>query len=116
MDARHVVGLFAAIVLVVSTAQAQTNVRVRGTITAINGNVMSVKSRDGKDLQITIPDNVGVAVAKNVRFEDIKEGDYRRRHEQARARRRRSGHRSPLSRPHDRAGATRMGPATRTPR
>jgi hypothetical protein len=76
MNARHVVGLFAAVVLAVSVAQAQTNVRVRGTITAINGNVMSVKARDGKDLQITLPDNVAVAVAKNVRFEDIKEGDF----------------------------------------
>ena len=76
MNVRHVVGLFAAVVLAVSAAQAQTNVRVRGTITAISGNVMSVKSRDGKDLQIAIPDNVAVAVAKNVRFEDIKEGDF----------------------------------------
>jgi hypothetical protein len=76
MSLRHVVGLFAVIALAASVAQAQTNVRVRGTIVAVNGNVMSVKARDGKDLQLTLPDNVTVAVAKAVRFEDIKEGDY----------------------------------------
>jgi len=68
--------VFAVFALAATTAQAQTNVRVRGTITAINGNVMSVKSRDGKDLQLALPDGVTVAVAKAVRFEDIKEGDY----------------------------------------
>ena len=76
MNLRHVVALFAAIAVAASVAQAQTNVRVRGTITAIDGNVISVKSRDGKDLQLAVPDNVTVAVAKAVRFDDIKEGDY----------------------------------------
>src|SRR5258707_1971282 len=59
-----------------STAEAQTNVRIRGTITAIDGNVLSVKSRDGKELKIQLADNVAVAVAKAARFEDIKQGDY----------------------------------------
>ena len=76
MNLRHVVAWFAAITLAASAAHAQTNVRIRGTITAIDGNVMSVKSRDGKDLQLALPDNVTVAVAKAVRFDDIKEGDY----------------------------------------
>jgi hypothetical protein len=76
MRLRHVVTLFAAIAVAASAAQAQTNIRIRGTITAINGNVISVKSRDGKDLQLSVPDTVTVAVAKAVRFEDIKEGDY----------------------------------------
>jgi hypothetical protein len=76
MNYRRVVGVFAGFALMATVAHAQTNVRVRGTITAINGNVMSVKSRDGKDLQLTLPDNVAVGVAKAVRFDDIKEGDY----------------------------------------
>jgi hypothetical protein len=56
-------------------AQAQTSVRVRGTITAIDGNVLSVKSREGRDLKITLADNFAVSVAKAIRFEDIKPGD-----------------------------------------
>jgi hypothetical protein len=76
MKLRQIIGVLAAIALVVSTAQAQTNVRVRGTITGIDGKVLSVKSRDGKDLKIELADNVAVAVAKTIRFEDIKKGDY----------------------------------------
>ena len=76
MNLRRFVTLFAAIALAASAAQAQTNVRIRGTITAVNGSVMSVKSRDGKDLKIELADNVVVAVAKTIRFEDIKQGDY----------------------------------------
>jgi len=68
--------LMFGVFLAVSAAQAQTNVRIRGTITALDGNVLSVKSRDGKDLKIALADNVAVSVAKPIRFEDIKVGDY----------------------------------------
>ena len=62
--------------LAAAAAQAQTSVRVRGTITAIDGNILSVASRDGRELKITLADNVAVSVAKAVRFADIKQGDY----------------------------------------
>ena len=65
-----------AFAFAVAAAQAQTPVRVRGTITSIDGNVMAVKSRDGRDIKLVLPDNVAVAVAKNVKFEDIKQGDF----------------------------------------
>ena len=68
--------LAGALALASAAADAQTNMRVRGTITAIEGNTMMVKSRDGKDLTLTLPDNVGVATAKAIEFEDIKQGDY----------------------------------------
>ena len=51
-------------------------VRVRGTIVAIDGNTMMVKSRDGRDVRLDIADPLTVAVANAARFEDIKEGDY----------------------------------------
>ncbi|HEY3179207.1 MAG TPA: hypothetical protein VGL25_10040 [Casimicrobiaceae bacterium] len=62
--------------LIVSAADAQTTTRLRGTITEIQGNVMTVKSRDGKDVKVQVPDNVAVAVATAIRFDDIKQGDY----------------------------------------
>ena len=62
--------------LAINTATAQTTTRLRGTITDIEGNVMTVKSREGKDIKVQIPDNVSVAVATAIRFEDIKQGDY----------------------------------------
>src|SRR5216117_1885871 len=67
--------LFAGM-LVAAAADAQTTTRLRGNITAIDGNVMSVKSREGKDVKVQLPDNVTVAVAKAIRFDDIKQGDY----------------------------------------
>jgi hypothetical protein len=59
-----------------AAAEAQKPMRVRGTITAIDGNVLSVQSRDGKDLKLQLSDKLGVAVAKAIKFEDIKQGDY----------------------------------------
>jgi len=68
--------LAGALALASAAADAQTSMRVRGTITGIDGNTLMVQSREGKDLKLTLPDNVGVAVAKAIRFEDIKQGDY----------------------------------------
>jgi hypothetical protein len=73
---RQFMALLAGAMLAVAAAQAQTSVRVRGAITAIDGNILSVASRDGRDLKITLADNVAVSVAKAVRFADIKQGDY----------------------------------------
>ena len=75
MSLRQWVVVTAGMLLAVAAAQAQTSVRVRGTITSVDGNVLSVKSREGRDLKITLADNVAVSVAKSIRFEDIKPGD-----------------------------------------
>src|SRR6266480_802736 len=53
-----------ALSLVTAVAFAQPNVRVRGTITGLNGDVLSVKSRDGKDLQVHLTPEAQIAVAK----------------------------------------------------
>jgi hypothetical protein len=65
-----------AVLAIATAANAQTNVRVRGTITGIDAASMAVKSRDGRDLKLALPENATVAVAKAVRFDDIKEGDF----------------------------------------
>jgi hypothetical protein len=75
MSLRQFAALMASMVLAMTAAQAQTSVRVRGTITALDGNVLSVKAREGRDLKITLADTVAVSVAKAIRFEDIKPGD-----------------------------------------
>ncbi len=54
----------------------QTSVRIRGTITAVDGNVVSIQSREGKALQVHLTDSSVVAIAKAIKFEDIKQGDY----------------------------------------
>ena len=55
---------------------AQNNVRIRGTITALDATTMSLKTRAGEDMKLTLADNLGVAVATAAKFEDIKPGDY----------------------------------------
>ena len=68
--------LAAAAALASSGADAQSPARVRGTIAAVDGSVMTVKTRDGRDLKLTLPDNVTVSVARTARFEDLKAGDF----------------------------------------
>jgi hypothetical protein len=70
---------FAAAVLFASVstpAEAATPMRIRGTITGLEGNVLSVKSRDGKDLKINLADNLAVSAAKAITMADIKPGDF----------------------------------------
>jgi hypothetical protein len=55
-----------------SLAVAQTATRVRGTITALEGDVLSVKSREGKDLKIHLVSNVGVTTAKTTTLDQLK--------------------------------------------
>ena len=61
---------------IATAATAQTSVRIRGTITAVDATSLAVKSRDGRDLKLALPENATVAVAKAVRFDEIKDGDF----------------------------------------
>jgi len=60
---------------IAGVADAQTTMRVRGTITGLDGDVLSVKSRTGQDLKITLTEKTGVAYVKALTLEDIKPGD-----------------------------------------
>ena len=53
------------------SAQAQ-NVRVRGTIEKLDGNILLVKSRDGADLKLALKDNVRVGGVVKASVSDIK--------------------------------------------
>ena len=61
-----------ALVLASSVVLAQQPARVRGTITALDGDVLSVKSRDGRELKLHLASNVGVTTAKAVTLEALK--------------------------------------------
>jgi hypothetical protein len=60
------------LVLATTAALAQTPARVRGTITALDGDVLSVKSREGKDLKLHLVANVGVTTAKTTTLDELK--------------------------------------------
>jgi hypothetical protein len=66
--------LFTALILASAVAQAQGVARVRGTITGVDGNVLSVKSREGKDLKIEIAPDATFAYMKKLKLEDVKPG------------------------------------------
>jgi hypothetical protein len=69
--------VFAAAVLAATfalgsvSAQAQ-NVRVRGAIEKLDGNTLTVKSRDGAELKLTLKDNVRIAGVVKASLTDVK--------------------------------------------
>jgi hypothetical protein len=67
--------LLAVAGLASTAAHAQTQ-RVRGTITALDGDVLSVKTRDGKDLKLKLGEKAVVVAAKAMKLEDLKPGEY----------------------------------------
>jgi hypothetical protein len=54
-------------------AYAQAPSRIRGTITKMEGNVMSVKTRDGKDVTVTLAPDTAVATAQKTSLADLKD-------------------------------------------
>jgi hypothetical protein len=54
------------------SAFAQTPTRVRGTITGLDGDVLSVKSREGKDLKLHLTSNVAVTTARKSSLDELK--------------------------------------------
>jgi hypothetical protein len=55
-----------------SAAIAQSPARVRGTITALDGDVLSVKARDGSDVKIHLAKDVGVSTARSSSLDELK--------------------------------------------
>ena len=74
MHALRAALLMGALALASIAADAQTSTRMRGTITAFDGAVLSVKSREGKDLKMTLADRTTITSFKALRLADIKPG------------------------------------------
>lgn len=68
--------LLAAALAFASTADAQSPQRIRGTITAFEGNVLSVTSREGKEFKVELTDKASVAAAKAISLAELRQGDY----------------------------------------
>ncbi len=68
--------LLAAIALATlpSVSRAQQNVNIRGLVTAFDGKVIDVKTRDGGYVKIALPDTVNVNATKAFTMADIKPG------------------------------------------
>ncbi|MFL6839359.1 MAG: hypothetical protein ACJ8FZ_18950 [Bradyrhizobium sp.] len=72
------VTLLAVAVAAASAAWAQQppTVRIRGTIEAVDGPLLSVKSRDGTDMKVRVTDNVAVFGVAKTELSEIKQGSY----------------------------------------
>ena len=66
----------AALVAVEASAQQPPTVRIRGTIEAVDGPMLSIKSREGADVKVKMTDNVAVFAVVKTELSEIKEGSY----------------------------------------
>ncbi len=67
-----VVAALAATFMMSSIAAQAQNVRVRGTIENLDGNILSVKSRDGTELKLKLKDDVRVGGVVKAVLGDVK--------------------------------------------
>src|SRR6202795_3995700 len=59
-----------------ASAQQPPTVRIRGTIEAVDGSLLTVKSREGTDMKVRVTDNVAVFGVANIAMSEIKPGSY----------------------------------------
>ena len=67
---------FVTVFATAAWAQQPPTVRIRGAIEAVDGAVLSIKSRDGTDLKVRVPDNVAVFGVATTDLSEIKVGSY----------------------------------------
>ena len=69
--------LFAVSLLMLASLSAQAQVvRLRGTITSLDGDVLSVKTREGKDVKLQLAPDAQVVTTKKVSADEFKPGSY----------------------------------------
>jgi hypothetical protein len=57
-------------------AQQSPTMRIRGTIEAVDGSLLTIKSRDGTELKVRVTDNVAVFGVAKTAMSEIKQGSY----------------------------------------
>jgi len=60
----------------VAWAQQAPPMRIRGTIEAVDGPMLTIKTREGSDLKVRMTDNVAVFGVVKTSLSEIKEGSY----------------------------------------
>jgi hypothetical protein len=68
--------LFLAVGLLAGTVDAQAPTRVRGTISGFDGKLLSVKSRDGKNVAIELSEKTVIVFTQPIPLSEIKPGDF----------------------------------------
>lgn len=68
--------LLIALALPVYSAETQTPVRVRGSIASFDGKALSVKARDGKNVDLQLGEKTNIVFTQPIALADIKPGDF----------------------------------------
>lgn len=74
MNRSYGIMLCGALVLAATAADAQTPMRIRGTIESVAGDVVMVKTREGREVKVEIDPKTTFAYPKPVKLADIKPG------------------------------------------
>jgi hypothetical protein len=67
---------FITVLGTVAWAQQPPPVRIRGTIEAVDGSLLTVKSREGTELKVRVTDNAAVFGVAKTALSEIKQGSY----------------------------------------
>ncbi len=67
---------FAAVLAVSAVLAQDAPVRVRGTIEGVDGETISIKSREGAAVKVKLADNAVIAAVVNASLSDIKQGNF----------------------------------------
>jgi len=67
---------FVTVFATAAWAQQPPTVRIRGTIEAVDGSMLSIKSRDGTDKKVRMTDNVAVFAVVKTDLAEVKRGSY----------------------------------------
>jgi len=70
------VAAFLAVLALPALAQEGTPTRIRGTIETLDGQTLTVKSREGQELSITLANDLKVSAVNKAELSDIKQGDF----------------------------------------
>ena len=76
MNTLHIVLLSGALAIASAAVNAQEPARVRGTITAFDGNVLSVKAGSGNNAAIDVTDKTVIVFTQPIALADINPGDF----------------------------------------
>jgi len=65
-----------SLVSTLALAQQPSTVRIRGTIEAVDGPMLTIKTREGSDAKVKMTDDVAVFAVVKTSLSEIKEGSY----------------------------------------
>src|ERR1700738_5535617 len=71
-----IAGLGFMLITPVASAQQPQAVRIRGTIETVDGNVLTLKSRDGTEVKLVLAENALIVAVVKATLADIKEGTF----------------------------------------